>query len=426
MPALPPDIHAIPDGDRLRLVLPPRPRTPDRWIGCVPMLFGFVFSLFAAFWMAGAAGLLDGPPAAPPPGLPAPEAAPPAPLPAPPPDPDWTRWLVALFGVPFLLAGLMPIALGLALIVPGHAEILFTADDLVAVSQVGPLRLSRRRKLAQLTGLRVMAGVPGIWGGMARTAIAADCGPARRPIYLAARYPPQVLEPLAAYLADEWKRRNTSATLRAGSAPPALPVTVDPPPTPVRPRPSPAPPPPASSEPPPPQPPGSTITFVPAADSLTFAVPRTGFRGVALFFLIFAVFWDGITFTAAGAFLWDFFHHPRLNDLFLLAFLSIFVIAGVGVALAAVQLAFRRAVILATPDALIYTQQGPIRNAEYQWTSADLASVHVGDSGTTVNNRRLQELKIAARDGTTRGFFDGRDNAELHWLAATLRAFYRL
>jgi hypothetical protein len=174
------------------------------------------------------------------------------------------------------------------------------------------------------------------------------------------------------------------------------------------------------------QPAGSNIVFMPAADSLTFMVPRTGFRGVALFFLMFSMIWDGITFIVAAAFIVDFIRHPNIESALVLAFLSIFVAIGVLMALAAVQTAFRKAVILATRDSLVYTQSGPIRNLEYQWKAGEIATIRTDYSGTTINNRRLRELQVTPKNSEKRGFFDGRDDTELEWMAALLRDFYGL
>jgi hypothetical protein len=174
------------------------------------------------------------------------------------------------------------------------------------------------------------------------------------------------------------------------------------------------------------QPANSTITFLPAADSLTFIIPRTGVKGVALFFLIFSLFWNTVTWIVTISFIVMFLSHPSLENVLPLLFLLIFIAIGAFMFLAFLQTAFRKAVIVATPASLVLTQQGPVRSREYQWTPADLKSIRADYSGTTINNRRLKELKVTLAADKTHGFFDGRDDNELAWLAQTLRQYYSL
>jgi hypothetical protein len=143
--------------------------------------------------------------------------------------------------------------------------------------------------------------------------------------------------------------------------------------------------------------------------------------------LTFAIFWDAISFTIFGVFLADMIRKPSLDALGGLAFISLFVAIGVVMLLSAIQLAFRKAVILATRQSLVFTQTGPVRKVEYQWTAAELAAVRCANSGTEVNDRPLKQLQIGGSGGTAqRGVLTGRDEAELEWLAATLRWFYRV
>jgi hypothetical protein len=67
------------------------------------------------------------------------------------------------------------------------------------------------------------------------------------------------------------------------------------------------------------------------------------------------------------------------------------------------------------------TLRSAVRSRNWQWNSADLREVVVGDSGMEVNNRRLQELKVYARTGKKNGLLLGRDPDELAWIATRLR-----
>ena len=130
------------------------------------------------------------------------------------------------------------------------------------------------------------------------------------------------------------------------------------------------------------------------------------------------------------AFLVNFLHERTFADFLPLLFILLFVAIGIATFLAAIQLAFRKAVVLATRDALVVTQKGPVRNREFEWTRDQLLAIRRDLSGTKINDRPLSELRIdfkdPAKDSAHKGFFDGRDEPELDWLASNLRTFYAL
>ena len=163
--------------------------------------------------------------------------------------------------------------------------------------------------------------------------------PVPPPLRLAQRYPLETLTPVAEFLLGELKRRGATALLHAGipGGREQLSLAIDPEPSPTA----------AEQEPVLPQPETSKISYIPAPDALTFIIPRTGFRGTALFFLVFSLFWDGISFTFFAVMFVQLIHLPTLEHLGMLGFISIFVAIGIGTLLTAIQSAFRRAVILA-------------------------------------------------------------------------------
>jgi hypothetical protein len=174
------------------------------------------------------------------------------------------------------------------------------------------------------------------------------------------------------------------------------------------------------------QPQSSKITCIPTPDTLTFIIPRTGFTGVAAFVLLFAAIWLGISGTVLIAFLVTFVRHFNLQDLAPLLILPVFLLIGLVALLISLQLAFRKAVLLATRDSLVYTQSGPLRKSEFQYNASDLQSIRIAPSNVAVNGRQLPELKILSKSTTPRGLFTGREDNELNWLAYTLTSFYNL
>jgi hypothetical protein len=336
---------------------------------------------------------------------------------------------MALFGLPFLLVGCIPILAGVAILFSHHAEIQITAAHLIAREHIGPFRFPRRRPLSAITALIVgPSNVVAPVGSpeAALHAIRVECSPPHKSLRAAWRYSPDTVAAVAQFLADELERHRRTITLRDDAPKSPVSLSFD------LPKPEPALAPAArlpASELPPPQPANSTITFLPTPDALTFIIPRTGFRGTAGFFLLFALFWNTITCCVGGGFLVSWFQQPTLGDLFPFVFIFLFLAIGVGLALTAVQTAFRKAVLLASRDSLVFTQTGPIRNTEHQWSPVDLTAIRVENSGTEVNDRPLKQLQVHFTRNNApshRGVLTGRDETELRWLAATLRAFYRV
>lgn len=433
MRGLPAEIEVINAGDSTRVVLPWRARTAPAWVGLFPIGFGLIFAGFAVFWFLEALEMF--PAAAPPvfeggPEAPGPEARD---VPAgPAPGFNWWNIFPAMFGLPFLIAGLFPIFAGILLFFRNRAEIVISPRELVAVERAGPLRFSRKRSLGSITGIRVGRSAVSSKGAPVLPAygLFADGAPGgagtgkTAALRLAQRYPLEMIAPLAHYLVEEIQRHRALGALTvegtAGGSP-SLGVTMDPDPEPAA-----ADVPPAMEEPLPEQPAESKITLLRTGESLTFMVPATGFRSpTPFFFVMFSLFWNGITFCVGAGFVVALISEPSLENLLALGFISIFVAVGVGMALAAVQTARRKAVLLATRESLVFTQTGPIRSMEHHWAPGEIRRIRVGNSGTKVNNRPLQQLQVFGKDAHE-GLLTGREPEELEWMAAQLRAFYHV
>jgi hypothetical protein len=168
----------------------------------------------------------------------------------------------------------------------------------------------------------------------------------------------------------------------------------------------------------------SKVQCVEGAGTVTFVVPRMGFRGAAGFFLFFSVIWNGVSWTVFGFFLVSLVGNPSLEDAFPVVFLLLFVGIGIGTVLMSVQLAFRRAVVVATEGALVFTQKGPVRSREQQWARAEIERIQDGPSGSTINDRPVMELQVHVKGGERCGVLGGLGDGELAWMAGVLRRFY--
>jgi hypothetical protein len=407
---LPANVQLITESDGIRLVLPPRPKASKAG-GCAAMMFGLVFSGFALFWMWNAAGGLAG--------LHDRHGA-----------IVWANLVFALFGIPFFLVGLIPMGLGFLSFFPSHAEIVITSTELMEINYMGRIRIRRRRPIAAIRRLRVGKVFEKTQSGTNTTTaydaptghtIFAEQEGTKSNLQLGSRYPLETLVPVAEFLLSELKSRGHALELldhKTENPAEELSLTVDKDPDAG---------PPPEEPPPPPQPAGSAIVFVPAAEGLTFMIPRTGFRGSARFFLLFSLFWNGMSFLFFGVTLSQLIHQPTLENLGILGFVSIFNAIGIAVLLASIQLAYRKAVLLASKESLVFSQTGPLRKSEFQWNAPALKAVRCCNSSTSVNGTPLKELRIEGRDGAKgRGLMQGRDEDELEWIAANLRSFYRL
>jgi hypothetical protein len=414
------DLAVINRGETAVVVLPRLQLGPWRYSGLFLIVFGLVFAGFPLAMIGSMTGMLRGPGAA---GVPLLFFA-----------------ILSAVAVPFVLAGCAPLFIGLFILACGRFDLQVTPRQLRTVMRVGPFHWTRKRPLPAVTGLRVARHAPQEapnMTGVRGAALLADCS-ARKPLLLAAGYPQALLVTAANLLVEELQRRNYTQILRPGTAGAPVPaVSVEPAPrddataeddseasahaggakraevVPAEPE--------ALAP-----PPNSKIICLTDADTLTFVLPRTGFRGAAGFFLFFSIFWNAVSWAVFSVFLVDFIRQPNAGEVLGLLFMLVFVAIGVATFLGAIQLAYRKAVILATRDALVVTQKGPVRNREFQWAPGQISSIRREHSGTKINDRPLSELRIYSQDAGHKGFFDGRDEAELNWLAASLREFYRL
>lgn len=439
--------------------------------GCCAILFGMMFSGFALVWMAGVSGLLDpflenvvepmfdhihddfdreamrrheeesakyldedgklkptgtaAGPESPGPETPAhedPETEPSEPAPASKQTRstssgfDIGSLFMMLFGVPFFLAGLAPITMGLLMII-GHSEVEITQDFITSTTRAGPLRRRQKRNATDLIRLEIGRGpqrreqaAQAMASGKPRptfsiNAIHAEFKDAS-PLTIAAGYPLPTLRALAKDIESEHQRitsvRNVAIDEphvqgeEAAAIQPYVAETI------------------------PPQPVGSVVDLERVSSGMTIRIPPSGFTKAAMAPFLFGVVWCGfisiftVVMLAVGV------------PLIMLAFISIFWIVGIAVLLLGISIMRRKAVIDVVHDTLLVTQQGLLNRTQHEWRAEDLLDVRVDHSGTTINDRPIQNLQFVPREGSIIGLGTGRDEEELHWMAAEIRTALRL
>jgi len=404
-PSLPPEIQRVADGATVRYVLPVRQLGPARLLGFLPLAFGLAFGGFALFWMLTAAGIngLIG-------------AFHPA------------RLLFAAFGLPFLWGGFTIVRYGLLILLPSQARITVTRRHIVARDSAGIVWWTRRVRrdrveslyvsgasdVASLTGTRP-SPLASFARGYTGMLLIMRTGGKRVPAVVA--YPQPWLPPLATALSGDLEIIDPAATLQVNPTPTrrAPPVIEDHDPRD------------AETTEVPPQPADSKIQMVQTADTLTVVIPPAGIRGslrgvmaFAIVWLAFCTFMTGMAIVSlirpdlvkaeAGSNLW-------FGLLFMIPFWAV----GVGVLLGAIHASRRRAVLLVTPESVVFTQTGPLGRKEKQWPRAQVLTVATGPSNVEVNDQSVPQLQLTFRTLQPYGLLNGRSQPELDWLAALLR-----
>lgn len=373
----------LPDGVRYDL---PRRGPTERKGGRCLIAFGAIFAGFSLFWIIGASGLLGG-------------RSPSSPL-------------FGLSGLPFMLGGL-GVMLGGLVVAFGRMAVEVRAGRVASVIRLGPVvvRPTRapvdriRRFFIRKRESRDGKGVPpaatshrlgavlddgkeiGLaWGRreqlntLART-LAEQCDLAV-PDRFGAEGAPAI---------DEAREETGADGEHVAKSPPPL------------------------------QPVGSRVILTHTPDGLTLEIPATGMRGPARGVLIFAVLWMVVTGLLGAVFIVVTIGKGQALPLVPLLVIPSFVVIGVAFVVGAVSAARRRAIVDVVGGAVLVTQKGLFKVRQWQWEPGELRSIVVGPSGTEVNDRPIMQIHFVPHSGDKTGLFTWREEAELAWMARTLR-----
>jgi len=382
---MPADIQVQERGDVVRYRLPRRQVGPWRWLGLAPLLFGLGFAGFALQWM-----LLAGDGAG-----------------------GWLSWLFVAFGLPFLVAGLMAVGLGL-LIIDSRSEIELSRGRLRAIDTNGWLRWPRKRAVDRVRRFIVCGpgkngeSAPGALADLAAIRVEGD--EPKQSMLMAVAYPRASLR----WLADDLARRcHCESVQRSGlesqaSAPIAVIEKDDPPGDPIIPdRLS--------------QPVESDAVVVERPDGMEVTVPAPGLRGEKGLF-IFGLIWTGFVLLILVPLTLQAVNQPRKNDWGGVAFLGgIFLPIGLGLIVGGLHQARRSTVLTITADRLRLLQTGLFGRKEQAWLRREIADLRVDAYMSNDDGKPSNELQIHTLDGKHHGCLRNRSDDELAWLATRLR-----
>jgi hypothetical protein len=331
-----------------RYIFPPRKIGAVRLLGCLPIGFGLIFSTFALVWSIAA-------------------------LRAEP-------WMAG-FGIPFIIAGLVPIGFGM-IILFGHHEIELSQHLIRSIERAGPARWSRSRPVRSVT--RVEAGAVKMNYRETRFGWLRIHAPPAQPLTVAQGYPIEWIRAMAAELSEKLGVEEPSLSEAAEAAP-------DP------------------EE----KPPESNVEIREYRTGLVVNIPPPGKLGLARPLVGMGVFWLLLTgaITLAMAL--------GGSDLpwFIWPFLAIFWAVGIWLLLAGLNMNRRRATIEIDRDSLALTRHSIFGVRRDKWPRAEIADVRTGPSGLEINDKPVIELQIHLVSGKKVGLLGGRSEAELQWIA---------
>lgn len=105
--------------------------------------------------------------------------------------------------------------------------------------------------------------------------------------------------------------------------------------------------------------------------------------------------------------------------------ITLFWAIGIGMLVAAMDMGKREAAIAAVDGRIKLIQTSLFGVAREDWDAAEILTVRKGPSGVEVNDVPVMQLQFVLQNGKTRGFFTGRDEPELEWIATQLRMAIR-
>lgn len=163
----------------------------------------------------------------------------------------------------------------------------------------------------------------------------------------------------------------------------------------------------------------SDILIEQRTDGATYRVPPAGFAKGSKGLFTFAIFWNVIVLALV-----TFVGFAMANDLdgsiaFFGLLLVPFVAIGIGVALAAANMARRKTAIVTAGREVFVISEGIFGKKTRTWHADDLDFVCAGPSGLTVNDVTVMELQFHQGGGKF-GVLSERSREELMWLATRI------
>lgn len=384
--------------DSFRLSLPRRLLGRFRWIGLAPLIFGLGIGGFFYTWLSDPVeGLIR----------------------------TNNQGIELAFSLVFVLLGLPGLVFGSALVILGlallseqtHSEIAVHHHHLRVIEHFGFLRWSWVRpsagrisiSLAQATSHDAPSGFGAI-------SLSLDDG---KGLLFAIGYPLISLRPLAENLTHLLNSANLSSSfdpqVQIGS--PDEEDTEDSETNPVFSR-TPLPLDENQVEEALPMPADTTITLTSLAQGEAIAIPPSGFKGAAAVLIVIGSLFSipPLAILIAG------FVHQNNFDIGPILFLILFDMVGNAMLLGGIHSARKRYLLAVREDGLAIRTLGLFKTREQAVPQEEIAAIHIGPSGVTVNDVPVMELQIERKAAASKiGLMSNRRNDEILWVANRLR-----
>jgi hypothetical protein len=167
-----------------------------------------------------------------------------------------------------------------------------------------------------------------------------------------------------------------------------------------------------------PRPDTTDITVMQHPQGLAIAIPPIGLKTGPKVLLGAGALFSGIPLTIVITLAIT--HPPRF--IIPILFLSLFIAVGLLLFTIGLNEARKKTLLAVSPDTLAIRTIGIFKPREQIVPRADLAAIHIGPSGTSVNNVPLPELKIELTgDRDAIGMLTERTESEINWVAGLLQ-----
>ena len=157
------------------------------------------------------------------------------------------------------------------------------------------------------------------------------------------------------------------------------------------------------------------------SDGVLLVVPPAGLRKGSKGLFGFAILWCLIVAVITIAIGSASAKNVRAKPFVGWALISVFWLVGLSMLTGAVNMARRRAMLLVENGQLKVAQIGIFGAKRWDWNRENIAAIRADTSGMEINNAPVIELQIRPVNGKKVGFFSGRDQEELRWMASELR-----
>jgi hypothetical protein len=161
----------------------------------------------------------------------------------------------------------------------------------------------------------------------------------------------------------------------------------------------------------------SRIQIESRINGISFTVPPAGLqkgsKGTLVFGIIWCSFMALFTVLSLGA---------KNTPLIVYVFNAVFWLVGLGMVTGAINMSRRHATVAVDKDSLRVYQTTLFGTKNWDWRRGEIAAIRADGSGMAVNGVQIIELQIHPASGKKVGFFAGRSDEELRWLATQLRA----